>query len=133
MTGPLHLRVGPVSHHQGSYGIPGVHGDLRQCQRHHSRHQSKPGADALYHQQPPVQLAGSSATGIKRAHGIKTGSTDAAGHCLISSAQQGELHYVSVVMGAERIEENGVGNLLNFSETSRLFDYGFGNFSYRPF
>ena len=41
----------------------------------------------------------------KRAHGIKTGSTDAAGHCLISSAQQGELHYVSVVMGAERIEE----------------------------
>ena len=67
----------------------------------------------------------------KRAHGIKTGSTDAAGHCLISSAQQGELHYVSVVMGAERIEENGVGNLLNFSETSRLFDYGFGSFSYR--
>ena len=34
-------------------------------------------------------------------------------------------------MGAERIEENGVGNLLNFSETSRLFDYGFGSFSYR--
>lgn len=67
----------------------------------------------------------------KRAHGIKTGSTDAAGHCLISSAQQGELHYVSVILGAERIEENGVGNLLNFSETSRLFDYGFNNFSYR--
>lgn len=36
-----------------------------------------------------------------------------------------------MVMGAERIEENGVGNLLNFSETSRLFDYGFGSFSYR--
>ena len=34
-------------------------------------------------------------------------------------------------MGAERIEENGVGNLLNFSETSHLFDYGFKNFSYR--
>lgn len=67
----------------------------------------------------------------KRAHGIKTGSTDAAGHCLISSAQQGELHYVSVVLGAERIEENGVGNILNFSETSRMFDYGFDNFAYR--
>ncbi len=67
----------------------------------------------------------------KRAHGIKTGSTDAAGHCLISSAQEGELHFVSVVMGAERIEENGVGNLLNFSETSHLFDYGFKNFAYR--
>ena len=34
-------------------------------------------------------------------------------------------------MGAERIEENGVGNLLNFSETSHLFDYGFKNFAYR--
>ena len=67
----------------------------------------------------------------KRAHGIKTGSTDAAGHCLISSAQEGDLHFVSVVMGAERIEENGVGNLLNFSETSHLFDYGFKNFAYR--
>ena len=67
----------------------------------------------------------------KRAHGIKTGSTSDAGHCLISSAQEGELHFVSVVMGAERIEENGVGNLLNFSETSHLFDYGFKNFAYR--
>lgn len=67
----------------------------------------------------------------KRAHGIKTGSTDAAGHCLISSAQEEDLHFVSVVMGAERIEENGVGNLLNFSETSHLFDYGFKNFAYR--
>lgn len=67
----------------------------------------------------------------KRAHGIKTGSTDAAGHCLISSAQEGELHYVSVILGAERIEENGVGNILNFSETSRMFTYGFQNFSYR--
>ena len=67
----------------------------------------------------------------KRAHGIKTGSTSDAGHCLISSAQKGELHFVSVVMGAERIEENGVGNLLNFSETSHLFDYGFKNFAYR--
>lgn len=67
----------------------------------------------------------------KRAHGIKTGSTDAAGHCLISSAEEGELHFVTVIMGAERIEENGVGNLLNFSETSHLFDYGFKNFSYR--
>ena len=67
----------------------------------------------------------------KRAHGIKTGSTSDAGHCLISSAQEGELHFVSVDMGAERIEENGVGNLLNFSETSHLFDYGFKNFAYR--
>ncbi|MBR3640464.1 MAG: D-alanyl-D-alanine carboxypeptidase [Oscillibacter sp.] len=67
----------------------------------------------------------------REAHGIKTGSTDAAGLCLISSAKRGELHFVSVILGAERIEENGVGNLLSFSETTRLFNYGFDNFSFR--
>jgi len=65
------------------------------------------------------------------AHGIKTGSTDAAGHCLISSSQRGNLHFVSVILGAERVEENGVGNLRSFSETTRLFNYGFENFTYQ--
>ena len=67
----------------------------------------------------------------KRAHGIKTGSTDAAGHCLVSSATQGSMTYISVILGAERVEENGVGNIRSFSETSRMFDYGFENFSYK--
>lgn len=66
-----------------------------------------------------------------RAHGIKTGSTDDAGYCLISSAMKGSLHFVSVILGAERVEENGVGNLRSFSETSRMFDYGFDNFTYK--
>ena len=67
----------------------------------------------------------------KRAHGIKTGSTDAAGHCLVSSATQGSMTYIRVILGAERVEENGVGNIRSFSETSRMFDYGFENFSYK--
>lgn len=67
----------------------------------------------------------------KRAQGIKTGSTDAAGHCLVSYAAQGSLSYISVILGAERVVENGVGNIRSFSETSRLFDYGFDNFSYK--
>ena len=66
-----------------------------------------------------------------RAHGIKTGSTDAAGNCLVSSAAKGNLHFVSVILGAERVEENGVGNIRSFSETSRMFDYGFQNFTYK--
>lgn len=65
------------------------------------------------------------------AHGIKTGSTDAAGLCLVSSAQRGTLHYVSVILGAERVEENGVGNLRSFSETTRMFNYGFDNYGYQ--
>ena len=66
-----------------------------------------------------------------RAQGIKTGSTDAAGHCLVSSAIQGSLHFVSVILGADRVEENGRGNIRSFSETSRMFDYGFNNFTYK--
>lgn len=65
------------------------------------------------------------------AHGIKTGSTDAAGHCLVSSAQRGSLHFISVILGAERVEVNGVGNIRSFSETTRMFNYGFDNFTYK--
>ncbi|MDY5611865.1 D-alanyl-D-alanine carboxypeptidase family protein [Dysosmobacter sp.] len=65
------------------------------------------------------------------AHGIKTGSTDAAGHCLVSSAMRGSLHFISVVLGADRVVENGVGNIRSFSETTRMFNYGFDNFTYK--
>ena len=67
----------------------------------------------------------------KEAHGIKTGSTDEAGHCLVSSAVRGSYEYISVVLGAERVEENGVGNIRSFSETTRMFNYGFDSFSYK--
>lgn len=65
------------------------------------------------------------------AHGIKTGSTDAAGLCLVSSAARGSLHFVSVILGAERVEVNGVGNIRSFSETTRMFNYGFDHFAYQ--
>lgn len=67
----------------------------------------------------------------REAHGIKTGSTTEAGHCLVSSAARGSLHFLSVVLGAERVETNGVGDLQSFSETTRLFNWGFENFSYQ--
>lgn len=68
----------------------------------------------------------------KDAHGIKTGSTSDAGHCLVSSATRGSLSFVSVVLGADTVKlENGKTQVQSFSETSRLFDYGFDNFSYK--
>ena len=67
----------------------------------------------------------------KEAVGIKTGSTDEAGYCLVSSAARGSMHCVSVILGAERVEENGRGNIRSFSETTRMFNYGFENFSYQ--
>jgi D-alanyl-D-alanine carboxypeptidase (penicillin-binding protein 5/6) len=36
------------------------------------------------------------------AHGIKTGSTSQAGHCLVSSATRGSLSFISVVLGADQ-------------------------------
>ena len=67
------------------------------------------------------------------AQGIKTGSTEEAGHCLVSSAVRGDRQLVSVVLGAEKITlADGKSTLTkSFSETIRLFDYGFGCFSRR--
>ena len=68
----------------------------------------------------------------KRAHGIKTGSTSDAGYCLVSSAEKGELRFLSVVMGCERVvDAGGKADVQSFSETRRLFEWGFENFSYK--
>ena len=68
----------------------------------------------------------------KEAQGIKTGSTSEAGHCLVSTATRGSLSLISVVLGAQAVTlENGKTQVQSFSETSRLFDWGFDNFSYQ--
>ena len=56
------------------------------------------------------------------AQGIKTGSTEEAGHCLVSSAVRGDRQLVSVVLGAEKITlADGKSTLTkSFSETIRL-------------
>ena len=65
----------------------------------------------------------------KGANGVKTGSTSDAGYCLISSADRGERSLLSVVLGAERVtREDGTKDTRSFSETIRLFDYGFDGF-----
>lgn len=61
------------------------------------------------------------------ASGIKTGTTDEAGHCLVSSASRQGRTMICVVLGCE-----GSGDTVeSFSETARLYDYGFDNFSLR--
>ncbi len=59
------------------------------------------------------------------AHGIKTGTTEEAGHCLVSSAIQEDRSLISVVLGTE-VDSNG--KIMSFVETRRLFDWGFDNF-----
>src|ERR1700754_3597618 len=59
--------------------------------------------------------------------GLKTGHTDTAGYCLVSSAKRGDMRLVSVVMGSPsiRAREDASAALLNFGfrfyETRRLF------------
>ena len=64
------------------------------------------------------------------ARGIKTGSTEDAGHCLVSYAVKGSRTLISVVLGAG-IAPDGKGgtDILSFTETVRLFEWGFANFS----
>lgn len=64
------------------------------------------------------------------AHGIKTGSTSQAGYCLVSSAERGNLHFISVVLGGERVTfPDKEIRTYSFYDTRVLFDWGFENFS----
>ena len=67
------------------------------------------------------------------ATGIKTGSTPEAGYCLASSATKGDRHLIAVVLGAENPKNaDGSTNRLQFSESTRLLEMGFNDFSGRP-
>ncbi|MBQ4427757.1 MAG: D-alanyl-D-alanine carboxypeptidase [Oscillospiraceae bacterium] len=64
--------------------------------------------------------------------GGKTGYTNAAGFCLSSIAQRGEMKLACVVLGAESvIQDSGKPLIKSFSETRRLFRWAFNNFNYR--
>lgn len=66
------------------------------------------------------------------ATGIKTGYTDAAGYCLVASAQQEGRELLSVVLGAQSVVlEDGRTQVQSFSESRRLLQWGFDNFSYK--
>lgn len=57
------------------------------------------------------------------ATGLKTGYTNAAKNCLVSSAEKDDMKLISVVLGCE--------NNAKFSDAKTLFEYGFSNYSIR--
>lgn len=66
------------------------------------------------------------------AQGIKTGTTEAAGHCLVADAAKNGRQLLSILLGAETgTDENGGQRIMSFTETVRLFEWGFENFSTR--
>ena len=70
--------------------------------------------------------------GYEYANGIKTGSTSAAGLCLVSSATKDDVDLICVVLGAEAaLQEDGSYLSENFTESRKLFQWGFDNFSWQ--
>lgn len=66
------------------------------------------------------------------ATGIKTGFTPQAGYCLASSATKGDRSLIAVVLGCSRVEgTTGSDGFTYFTESRRLLDWGFDNFSRR--
>jgi len=67
------------------------------------------------------------------ATGIKTGTTNEAGYCLVSSAQKGERELIAVVMGTTlKLDAAGlIADRTYFSESQRLLEWGFAGYSRR--
>lgn len=65
------------------------------------------------------------------AAGVKTGYTRAAGYCLISTAQRGEINALAVVLGCSGPLNTGDEAVATFPNTIKLYDWLFNNFSYR--
>ncbi|MGI6028579.1 MAG: D-alanyl-D-alanine carboxypeptidase family protein [Candidatus Heteroscillospira sp.] len=65
------------------------------------------------------------------AHGVKTGYTSAAGYCLVSTAEKEGIQLLCVVMGGVVEDSGGAVTYSNFTDSRRLYDWGFENFSFR--
>lgn len=63
------------------------------------------------------------------ASGVKTGTTDEAGRCLISTAKKNGYTYLAIVMQAQEIDTNGDGKLDNhvFIDSKNAYDWVFKN------
>lgn len=60
------------------------------------------------------------------ATGVKTGSTDEAGSCLVATAEKNGISLLSVVMGCEN--ENQNEGAYSFVDTKAMFEYVFNNY-----
>lgn len=56
--------------------------------------------------------------------GIKTGYTDKAGYCIVTTAKKGDVELLEAVLGSETISER-------YEDCINLFNYGFDNYSYK--
>jgi len=65
-----------------------------------------------------------------KAIGIKTGTTDEGGLCLLSAAEDDDQYLICVILKAERIKNaNGSSDRKQFTESKALYQWGFSNFT----
>ena len=92
---------------------------------------NKSGARTLYSTNYLTSTYVESKYYYSRAKGIKTGFTTPAGGCLISTASDGDLEFMSIVLGcAPQTADNGEYGDERFVETKKLFEYGFENVAF---
>ena len=65
------------------------------------------------------------------AKGMKTGHTNDAGYCLVSSASKDSVSLLCVLMGGSAVEKVEKTEYTNFSESIRMYNWAFENYSYR--
>ena len=61
--------------------------------------------------------------------GVKTGTTNAAGRCVITTASQDGYNYMLIVMGAPQydIDDDGVEENVAFTESKKIYNWAFDN------
>ncbi|GIN88883.1 D-alanyl-D-alanine carboxypeptidase DacA [Heyndrickxia sporothermodurans] len=73
----------------------------------------------------PTLIYGSKDNGVD---GLKTGTTDFAGHCFTGTAQRNGMRVITVVLNATNAQGQGTKQA-RFDETKKMMDYAFANFS----
>lgn len=61
--------------------------------------------------------------------GVKTGSTDLAGHCVVTVASKNGYNYMLIVMNAPQydIDNDGVDENVAFTDSKRIYEWAFDN------
>ena len=65
------------------------------------------------------------------ASGVKTGYTDEAGRCLVSTASKNGYSYICVLMKSPVYNEKGGKVRLEFGDSMKLYEWAFNNFEYK--
>ena len=65
------------------------------------------------------------------AAGVKTGFTQKAGYCLVSTAEKDGIRLLAVVMGCDGWLNAGIDEYQNFTDSRSLYNWAFEGFAYR--